>query len=128
MPLLAYIYIGTLITFTVTGVLDDIKRSNNRPYIGLEIASALFIILFVAGFFIPSIGTTVGILTLPMLTFGLLYEFLSKKNSMGDEYRHKELTIEQYAIAKNIGFGICAMVIAPGYVFGIMLTMRNINL
>ena len=128
MPWWAYAYLIAFALVTIAGVSDDLKRPNKVIYIGGEIVSAIFVIVFVVGFFQVSVGSSLGIIVFPMLVIGMFHELMAAKRAMDAEKCDPEFTKRELLYLKNIGLILGNLFIVPGYVFGLMVGLRNVGL
>ena len=128
MPWWAIVYLVIFILFTVAGVFDDLKRPNKLRFIGGEILSAFFVGLFVVGYFQESLGMDLGIYVFPMLVIGIAHELMAAKRTMAEESKDPDFSGKELAVLNNIGLFLANIFIVPGYVFGLMLGLRNIGL
>ena len=128
MPWWANIYLTIFIMLTIGGIADDLKRPNKFRYIGGEIITAIFVITFMFGFFNKSIGDSLGALAFPMLLIGVAHELMSAKRTMDEEKNNNEFTKKELFYLNNMGLLLGNLFIVPGYVFGLMVGIRNVGL
>lgn len=128
MPWWVIVYLVVFILFTVAGVFDDLKRPNKLRFIGGEILSAFFVVLFVVGYFQENLGIDLGIYVFPMLIVGVVHELMAAKRTMDEESNDPDFSGNELAILNSIGLLLANFFIVPGYVFGLMLGLRNIGL
>jgi hypothetical protein len=128
MPWWAIAYLVVFMLATIAGVFDDLKRPNKLRFIGGEILSASFVILFVVGYFQESLGKELGIYVFPMLAIGMTHELMAATRTMAEESKDPNFTKKELVILNNIGLLLANIFIVPGYVFGLMLALRNVGL
>ena len=128
MPWWAAVYLVALVIFTIGGVFDDLERPNKVRYISGEIITAIFVLLFVTGYFYEGIGNALGIYAFPMLIAGVAHELFSAKRTMEEESKNSEYSERELFYLNNIGLLLANLFIVPGYVFGLMVGLRNVGL
>ena len=128
MPWWAIVYLIIFILLTIGGISEDLNRPNKVRYIGGEIVTAIFVATFIVGFFYKDIGDEIGILVFPMLAVGVIHELLSAKRTMDEESNDSEFTKNELFYLNNISLLTANLFIVPGYVFGLMVGMRNVGL
>lgn len=128
MPWWANTYLIAFVLLTILGIEGDLKRPNRAFYIGGEIVTAAFVIIFVYGYFYPKIGSQLGFYAFPMLAIGVAHELFAAKRTMDEESEDPELSENELFYLNNIGLLLANLFIVPGYVFGFMVGMRNVGL
>ena len=128
MPWWANVYLTIFIILTIGGISEDLGRPNKIRYIGGEIITAIFVVTFMLGFFDKSIGDSLGFLVFPMLLIGVTHELLSAKRTMDEEKNNNKFTKKELFYLNNTGLLLGNLFIVPGYVFGLMVGMRNVGL
>ena len=128
MPWWAIAYLVVFILATIAGVFDDLKRPNKLRFIGGEIVSAVFVVLFIVGYFQESLGEELGVYVFPMLVIGVIHELMAANRTLAEESKDPNFTEKELGNLNNIGLLLASILIVPGYVFGLMLGLRNIGL
>ncbi|MDH5232761.1 MAG: hypothetical protein OEZ58_03335 [Gammaproteobacteria bacterium] len=128
MPWWAITYLVIFVLFTIAGIADDLKRPNKVIYIGGETVTAIFVTIFIVGFFQESFGAALGIFVFPMLILGVFHEFMAAKRTMDAEIEDPEFSEKENIYLSNLGLILGNLFIVPGYVFGLMLGLRNVGL
>ena len=88
----------------------------------------VFVIIFIFGFFKRDFGNTLWVYVFPMLILGVVYEILAAKRVMDAEKNDPELSEKEEFYLHNIGLILGNLFIVPGYVFGLMVGLRNVGL
>ncbi len=128
MPWWAIAYLVVFILATIAGIFDDLKRPNKLRFIGGEILSVSFVILFVLGYFQDGFGEELGIYVFPMLIIGVVHELMAANRAIVEESKDPNFTKKELVILNNIGLLLANIFIVPGYVLGLMLGLRNVGL
>jgi len=128
MPWWAIAYLVVFILATIVGIFDDLKRPNKLRFIGGEILSVSFVILFVVGYFQEGFGKELGIYVFPMLIIGVVHELMAANRAIVEESKDLNFTKKELVILNNIGLLLANILIVPGYVLGLMLGLRNVGL
>jgi len=128
MPWWAIVYLAIFLLFTIGGIFDDMERPNKVINIGGEIITAVFVVIFILGFFYENIGTSLGLLVFPMLIAGITHELFAAKRTMDEESNNPGYTKKELFYLKNIGLVLANIFIVPGYVFGLIVGLRNVGL
>ena len=128
MPWWAIAYLVVFILTTIAGVFDDLKRPHKLRFIGGEIVSSVFVVLFVVGYFREGFGKELGVYVFPMLVFGIVHEFMAANRILAEEAKNPDFTEKELVILNNMGLFLANIFIVPGYVFGLMLGLRNVGL
>ena len=128
MPWWAYAYIAFFLLLSIYGIFDDLHKRNKVVHIGGAIASTTFVVLFVVGYFYSNIGNTLGLYVFLMLAIGVLYEFASIKRDLADVSLEHNLSEKQSSYINFFTMVIVDVIVVPGYVFGLMIGLRNANL
>jgi len=128
MPWWAITYLALFIALTIGGISDDMERPNKIVNIGGKIVAAIFVVLFMVGFFNESFGSSLGILIFPMLMAGIIHELLAAKRTMDEETHDHDFTRKELFVLNNVGLLLGNLFIVPGYVFGLMVGLRNVGL
>ncbi len=122
--------IGYLVIFfliTAGGIYEDLQRPYPLRWIGGEILTACFIFLFVLGYFESNLGETLGIYVFPMLIISLFHEWTAAKRTLEDA-KDSDLSRKESAVLHAVGGSLIILSLAPGYLLGFLLGLRNIGL
>ena len=127
MPWWAYLYLGLYVLLTFGGIADDMRRPNRVLFISGEVISAIFVILFVVAFFLPSLAAMLGFSIFVMVGLGMVYELIAAQRVLRAHEQHPdpELTPRDAALLNNFGLILGNLFVVPGYVFGLMAGLRN---
>ena len=128
MPWWAIAYLVIFVLATIAGVFDDLKRPDKLRFIGGEIVSAIFVVLFVVGYFQESFGKELGVYVFPMLFVGIVHELMAANRTLTEKSKDQKFTEKELIVLNNLGLLLANIFIVPGYVFGLMLGFRNIGL
>ncbi|MBL4607749.1 MAG: hypothetical protein JKY01_07975 [Pseudomonadales bacterium] len=128
MPWWAITYLTIFILLTIGGIFDDMNKPKRVSYISGEIIGAIFVTIFMLGYFNENIGNSLGLLVFPMLIIGVAHELFSAKRTMDEEARNNEYTKKELFYLNNLGLLFTNIFIVPGYVFGLMVGLRNVGL
>ncbi len=122
-PWWASLYLVVLFVFTVTGIFEDWKR-NPRAACASAI-SCCFSFVFVIGFFHPDWAAKFGWVLIPMLIYGLMWEFYASVQETGQAEQelksYDDLTDDEKSMLLNMAIIANALVVVPGYVAGLKL-------
>jgi hypothetical protein len=128
MPWWAVAYLTIFVIFSIAGIFDDLDRPNKIRYISGEIITAIFVFTFITGYYYEDIGDVLGMYVFPMLIVGVAHELFSAKRTLQDESKNPEYTERELFYLNNIGLLLANLLIVPGYVFGLMVGLRNTGL
>ncbi|MCB1682758.1 MAG: hypothetical protein KDI65_12600 [Alphaproteobacteria bacterium] len=124
-PWWASLYLVVLFSFTVAGIIEDWRR-NPRGACASAI-SCCFSFVFVIGFFHPDWATKFGWVLIPMLIYGLMWEFYASVQESSEAEQelksHDDLTEEEQTMLLNMAIIVNALVVVPGYMAGLKLCM-----
>ncbi len=122
-PWWAMMYLVVLFSFTVAGMIEHWKR--NPAEACSSFISGCFALVFVVGYFNVEWVERFGWLLLPMLIYGLLWEFYAsvQETYLAEEELKKQndLTDDEKTILLNLAIFVNALVVVPGYVAGVKL-------
>ncbi|CAA0117760.1 Uncharacterised protein [Halioglobus japonicus] len=120
MPWWAIGYLIVVLLLTIGAVYDDLGKENASLFVIGNLASYLFVFGFVWSFFVPEVASFLGMLVFPMLVVGIAFEFYSTHvdiEEAEDLSRNQKLAVML----------VVNLIVVPGYVFGILVGIRNAN-
>ena len=127
MPWWSYLYLGLFALATIGGVADDWRRPHRVFFVAGEIVSVIFVGVFVAAFFHPSLAQALGWLIFVMLGAGMVYELSAAQRVMNEHKHDSRFTEKENSVLNNVGLLLGNLFIVPGYVFGLAAGLRNAN-
>ena len=128
MPWWAYTYLAIFIMLSIGGIYDDLKRNHRTIHVAGGLVSAVFVVIFVTGYFYHNLGNSLGIYAFLMLVVGVLFELYSAKRDLAVESANHEMINAQNQHLNNYALVVGDLIIVPGYMFGFMVGLRNVGL
>lgn len=123
LPWWAMLYLCTVYGFSAIGLWEDL-RHNRVAAIG-GIMSLATITVFIFSYHMPHIASHFGYLFFPMLVLGIVWEFTQAihETERAQEELEKEMELNdgEKAFLVNMATGLNALLIVPGYAYGIKL-------
>lgn len=116
-------YLMVLLSFSVAGLINDLKH-HPAGCVG-SVMSLAFVFVFVIGYFHAPLAQHFGLLMLPMVVIGVAWEFTQAVQDTGraEEELEKENDLDENekTFLLNMATALNALLIVPGYVFGLKL-------
>ncbi len=129
MPWWAWLYLAFVLVMFVWGFAMD-KDMKRDELIGSAL-SLFSICVFVSSFFNAYIAQFFGMLLLPMVLIGALWEFKraidGTDNAQDELSRERDLSDGERTVLLNVAIGFNALIIVPGYVIGAVLCFHMIK-
>lgn len=130
LPWWAWIYlIIALAVFALSWTIEEMRSHNNVISSSLSLFT---ICICVVGFYNPQIPEFLGLLLIPMVAIGIYWEFtrveVEKKIARSMLDQDLELTDDERDFLLNIGLVFNALIIAPGYIMGLVLCFNVLGL
>lgn len=79
------------------------------------------------GYFEPSIGAALGASVFPMIVIGIVHECMAAKRTIESGLADSSGSDRESAVLTRAGLLLGAVFIAPGYLFGLLLGLRNLG-
>lgn len=131
MPWWAWGYLMLVSAIFIMGCFVEPKTVSRKMYVNSMFASccSLFCIcIFVIGVFNPEAVSVFGPMIVPMTVVGLFWEFTKAVNETRiaerELKREFDLSDDEQKFMLNMAIGFNAILVVPGYVAGLMLSMR----
>ncbi len=125
LPWWGYFYIAILSLLSVAGIIEELKKPGGQMYALGTFLTLLFVVIFVFGFFNKNIADMTGFLSIPMLIFVLLYDFvLSGRNLM---IGSKNFLRPMDDVKSRMDLLTASLIVAPGYLAGFVILYRAIS-
>ncbi len=129
MPWWASGYLLIVLGLFLAGFFTEKPRTHHE-FIGS--AMSLFsICTFVVCFFNPEVFQLFGLLVIPMVLIGIYWEFI---RAVQETSYAREMLSEEGDLSKgeqdfllNVAIGFNAMIVVPGYVAGVILSLRAVG-
>lgn len=116
-------YICVVYAFSAVGLWEDWK--NSPPLAVGGVLSLATITVFVFSYFNPTIAQHFGWLFVPMFVLGVLWEFThavrETERAQEELDAERELNEGEKNFLVNVAVGVNAILVVPGYVFGLKL-------
>ncbi|PCI57093.1 MAG: hypothetical protein COB36_02145 [Alphaproteobacteria bacterium] len=118
-------YLLVVLTIFVTSFFSE--KSLNMNEVSASAMSLFSICVFVIGFYNPLVVQFLGILIIPMTLIGIYWEFTSAiyetGNAQDELAREADLSDGERTLLLNVAIGFNALIVVPGYVLGIILSI-----
>ncbi|MCP3675215.1 MAG: hypothetical protein GY829_12190, partial [Gammaproteobacteria bacterium] len=116
-PWWGYLYIGVLGLLTFAGIIEELKKFGGQLYALGTFLSLVIIVLFVFGYFKADLSGLIGLYSIPMLLFVIIYDFyLSGRDlSIGS----KTFMQANEDIKSRMELSTATIIVAPGYLAGV---------
>ncbi|MBI1301728.1 MAG: hypothetical protein GC137_08745 [Alphaproteobacteria bacterium] len=125
MPWWAWGYLFVVIGIFIASFFTPREISFNR--LSASACSLFSICTFVIAFFHSPIAHFLGLFLVPMTLIGIYWEFVNAadETSEAQDYLNNQHDIDEgeRAFLLNVAIGLNALVIVPGYVLGILLSV-----
>ncbi|MCB1591895.1 MAG: hypothetical protein KDI90_05530 [Alphaproteobacteria bacterium] len=122
-PWWGVLYLVVLLSLTVAGILEDFK--NNPKGACSSAISCFFSYVFVAGYFNENWAAKFGWVLIPMVIYGLMWEFYASVRETGKAQQelqtYDDLTDDEKSFLLNMAVMFNAFVVLPGYLAGVKL-------
>jgi len=124
LPWWGYFYIAILGLLSLAGIIEELKQPGGQLHALGTFITLVFIVIFVFGFFDNQISEMIGLYSIPMLVFILLYDFvLSGRNLiLGSKNFLKPLD----DVKSRMDLLTATVIVAPGYIAGLIVLYRAI--
>ena len=124
LPWWGYFYIAILGLLSLAGIIEELKQPGGQLHALGTFITLVFIVIFVFGFFDNQISEMIGLYSIPMLVFILLYDFvLSGRNLiLGSKNFLKPLD----DVKSRMDLLTATVIVAPGYIAGLIVFYRAI--
>ncbi len=123
MPIWAWLYLVMVLFVFIAGFFTEYKRDFNEIY---GSALSLFsICILVVALFNTSVATFLGLFVFPITAIGIYWEHSRAEREIvfarGRLAQEIELDDEEREFLLNVAIGLNALLVAPGYVVGIIV-------
>lgn len=122
-PWWAVLYLVVLLSLAAAGALEDLK-SNPKGACSSAI-SCVFSFVFVVGYFNEAWAAKFGWVLIPMVVYGLMWEFYASVRESGQAEAelkgYDELTDDEKNLLLNAAIVMNALIVLPGYLAGLKL-------
>ena len=123
-PWWGYFYIAILGLLSLAGIIEELKQHGGQLHALGTFITLVFIVIFVFGYFDTNISDMIGLYSIPMLAFILLYDYiLSGRNLiLGSKNFLKPLD----DVKSRMDLLTATVIVAPGYIAGLIVLYRAI--
>ncbi len=121
-PWWGYLYIAVLGLLTFAGIIEELKKLGGQLYALGTFLTLVIVVLFVFGYFRADISNLIGLFSIPMLLFVIIYDFyLSGRDlSIGS----KTFMQANEDVKSRMDLLTATIIVAPGYLAGVSILYR----
>ena len=124
-PWYGYLYMAVLGLLAFAGIIEELKKPGGKLYALGTFTSLAIIIAFIVGSFITEVGTSIGLLSIPMFLIALLYDLYLSGLNLIIGSKHFGEPMED--VKSRMDLMTASIIVAPGYLAGLTVIYRAVT-
>jgi len=125
LPWWGYFYIAVLGLLSFAGIIEELKKLDGKLHALGTFTSLVIVVVFVFGYFNSEVSSTIGLFSIPLLLFVVLYDFfLAGRDLMVGS---KDFLKPVGDVKSRMDLLTATLIVAPGYLVGFVISYRAIS-